>query len=92
MLDAGQNSPRDDVLQRALSLTPEDRAFVAEALEGSLPPVEFSTSEIAAAWSAEIDRRIAAYDRGEMTAVSFEAALDHMRQALAERRARRVSP
>lgn len=87
MLETGSHSPRDEVLQRALALAPDDRAFVAEALEESLPPAEFATPEIAAAWSAEIDRRIAAYDRGETTAVSFDAALDHLRQALAERRA-----
>ena len=77
---------REELLQQALALSDEDRAFVADLLEQSLDGGQLAAPEIAAAWSQEIDRRIAAYDRGESTAVEFDAALDHMRQALAARR------
>ena len=77
---------RDEILERALCLDPADRAYLADELERSLPLATFVSDEIAAAWSGEIDRRIAAYDRGETTAVDFDSALDHIGQALAERR------
>ena len=75
---------REHVLQEALALPPEDRAFLAEHLEQSLHHGEFALPEVAAAWTAEIDRRIAAYDRGEIQAsdadvvpgVPFEPADD----------------
>jgi len=56
--------------QQARSLPPDDRARLAEVLLESLqgPPV----SEIEAAWSLEIEERIAAYDRGELQAFSAE--------------------
>lgn len=73
---------RDQILQHALALPPEDREYVADLLEGSLPIGEFRIDEMADAWSEEIDRRIAAYDRAETTAVDFDGALDNMRQAL----------
>ena len=60
---------REQIAQEALALPPEDRTYLADVLEQSLTSGEFATSEIAAEWSAEIDRRIAAYDRGETAAV-----------------------
>lgn len=83
-------SPRDAVLQQAMNLAAEDRAFVADALERSLPPAPFVTDEIAAAWSQELDRRMAAYLSGETTSVSFDESLQFLRSALAEHRARRA--
>ena len=58
--------PREQIVEQALSLTPEDRVDVADALEHSLTPTGFATPEIAAEWATEIERRIAAYDRGEV--------------------------
>jgi hypothetical protein len=81
-------SPRDAVLQQALNLDEQDRAYVADELERSLAPASFVSDEIAAAWSHEINRRLAAYDRGETTAIGFDESLEHIRQALTERRAR----
>jgi hypothetical protein len=84
-------SPREAVLQQALSLAEEDRAYVADELERSLSSSTIETEEeVAAAWSNELDRRMAAYLRGETKAVSFEESLEFLRNALAEHRARRA--
>jgi hypothetical protein len=58
--------------------------------ESPLPDEGFATPEIAAAWSAEIDRRIAEYDRGDLKAVDAKTALDVIRRELAKRRALRA--
>ena len=78
---------REVLLQEALLLPPGDRAMLVDALEESLDHGEFATPEIAAAWSEEIDRRLAAYDRGETKAVTVDQAMAHIRQSLAEQRA-----
>lgn len=83
-------SLREEIIQQALGLPPDDRAYVADTLEQSLPHDDFASPELAAAWSDEINRRIAAYDRGEAQGLEFDAALDHLRQTLAARRARRA--
>lgn len=80
-------STRDQILQDALKLPPEDREYVADQLNRSLPPGEFDSESLAAAWSHEIDRRIAAYDRGETKGVEFDAALEWMRSSLDAHRA-----
>jgi len=84
---------RDQIASQALTLPPEDREYVADLLEGSLPEGEFSDPLIAEAWSREIDRRVSAYDRGETTAVEFDACLKHIRDALdAHRSAKATLP
>jgi len=82
---------RDQVLQEALALPPEDRVFLADHLERSLQHGEFASPEIAAAWTAEIDRRIEAYDRGELQASDATASIERMRSFLADHRARKVN-
>lgn len=82
---------REQVLQEALALPPEDRAFVAEQLDQSLRQGEFASPEIAAAWTAEIDRRIAAYERGEVQATDADASIARMRCFVADHRARKVN-
>ncbi len=82
---------RDQILQQALTLPPEDREFVADLLEGSLPKGECRSQEIADAWSQEINRRIAAHDRGETTAVDFESAIRNIREALEAHRASKAA-
>lgn len=84
-------SDRNQIVKQALELAPEDRAYVADALEQSLTNEGFATPEIAAAWAEEIERRIAAHDRGEGQAAGALAAIGRMRQYLAEHRTRRVS-
>ncbi len=81
---------RDQIIQQAMNLSPEDREYVADLLEGSLPAGEFPSLGIAEAWSIEIDRRIAAYDRGETSAIDMETAIRHMHQALDSHRAKNV--
>jgi putative addiction module component (TIGR02574 family) len=82
---------REQVLQEALALPPEDRAFLAERLEQSLHHGEFASPEIAAAWTAEIDRRIAAYERGEVQVSDANASIARMRRYLTEHRARKAN-
>jgi len=56
--------------QRAKSLTPEERARLAQILLESLeqPPA----TDIKAAWDREIEQRVAAYERGELQTISAE--------------------
>ena len=84
-------SIREEVLNEALSLSAEDRAYLAERLDESLPHGYFATPEIGAAWSAEIDRRIAAYERGEVQASDAATTLSRLRNYLSEHRARRTN-
>lgn len=50
--------------QQARTLSPEERAHLAKVLLESLH--DTSLSEIEREWQSEIERRVAAYDRGEM--------------------------
>ena len=59
-----------EIEQQAKSLSPDDRARLAEVLLESLQSTPLS--EIEAAWNREIEQRIAAYDRGELKAFSAE--------------------
>lgn len=85
-------SSRESILELALALEPLDRAYVAEELERSLPQSSWDTPEMATAWSEEIDRRIAALNRGEVSTIDFDATLRRAKQALAERRSQRAEP
>lgn len=82
MIEAKSNNSRDVVLQQALELEAEDRAYIAEALEQSLKPTDFATPEIADAWAAEIERRAAAYERGEMPAEDWRTVVARLRQSV----------
>lgn len=76
----------DQLAEQALKLEPGDRAYLADLLEQSLPASGFADADVGDAWSREIDRRVAAYDRGETQAISVEASLRHARETLARRR------
>ena len=56
--------------QQAKALTPEERAKLAEILLESLQ--EAPIADIEAAWDREIQKRAAAYDRGELQTISAE--------------------
>jgi putative addiction module component (TIGR02574 family) len=85
-------SLREEIARQALSLAPEDRVYLADILEQSLTnQADFARAEIDAAWSAEIDRRMEAYDRGEAKGVDFETALAQIQQHLADHRRRKVT-
>ncbi|MCC7425246.1 MAG: addiction module protein [Planctomycetaceae bacterium] len=77
---------REQVLERALNLSSEDRRFLIGRLQKSLDESNHSTDEVRAAWSNEVDRRLDAYDRGEVPAVDAEIAMREMRRQLEERR------
>ena len=70
---------------------PHDQAYVAEKLEEQLTARQFVSPDIAQMWSEEIDRRITAYDRGDVHTIEFDKSLDHLRQAIAEHRGRPAS-
>jgi putative addiction module component (TIGR02574 family) len=52
-----------ELAQRGRKLSPEERERLVDELLESLN--EPAVSELDAAWSAEIERRLAAHDRGE---------------------------
>lgn len=79
-------SLRDQIAEQALTLPPEDRAYLADLLEESLPKTGFATPELAAEWAAEAKRRLEAYDRGETRALDIATAMQSMRSELEERR------
>jgi len=77
---------RDQIAEQALTLPPEDRAFLADLLEESLTNEGFATPELAAEWVAEVKRRVGAYDRGETPAYDLQTTMQSMRRELEERR------
>ena len=81
---------REQIVEQALELNREDRLYLADVLEQSLSSGEFEAGEVATAWAAEIEQRIAAYDRGEIHAAGVDAAFDRIRKQLADHRARKV--
>lgn len=58
-----------EIEEQAHRLTAEDRAKLAESLLESLRP---SVAEVEAAWAEEIERRVAAFDRGEIATYPAE--------------------
>ena len=70
--------PVAHLVQLGKKLAPEERSrLVAELLE-SLHEGELV--EVEAAWDAEVERRLAAFDRGEVTALEGEAVLAKTRR------------
>lgn len=58
-----------DLLEQARALSAEDRAKLVDSLLESL---DSPLSDIEKAWAEEIEQRIAAFDRGEISAYSDE--------------------
>jgi putative addiction module component (TIGR02574 family) len=76
----------DAVLREALELPEEERAEIAGALLESLePPVDEGVDE---AWREEVARRIAAFDAGEIEAISWEKVRDELWAKMSEGRRR----
>lgn len=71
---------REQVLQQALSLPPEDRAYVAAALEESLPAAEPGREKSNAALLTELQRRSSAYRAGTTSARPAADILAEQRQ------------
>ena len=80
---------RDDVLQQALLLPPTDQAFVADMLERQIAETQSIPPELGESWSKEIDRRVSAYDRGEMASLDFDQLRHQLRQSITEHRSGR---
>ena len=72
-------STRLEVLENeALKLTISERAALAQWLLASLD----ADAEVEEAWAIEVERRIAAVDRGEMTDIPMAEALAALRAGL----------
>ncbi len=67
-----------DIEELAKSLSPEERARLAESLLESVQDERIA--EIEAAWEQEIEERVAAYRRGEEEVVCGETVLAELRQ------------
>lgn len=63
---------------QARSLSPEERARLAESLLESLRDTPLA--EIEKAWEVEIAERVAAYDRGELPTFSAESVFAEARR------------
>ena len=70
-----------ELAEQARTLAPEDRSRLVDLLLESLH--ESPLAEVEAAWTKEIERRVAAYERGEVQTYAAE-------EVFAE--ARRIAP
>lgn len=59
-----------EILKEVLSLPPEERAALADGILASLEP---SDPRIIELWAAEAEDRVAAFERGEIEAISAES-------------------
>ena len=66
-----------ELAERGKALAPEDRSLLVDLLLESLQ--EAPIGEVEAAWDAETERRLAAYERGEIQAVDGEEVLARAR-------------
>ncbi len=64
------NDQVKELAERGIALPTEDRTRLVDLLLESLH--ESPTNVVEAAWAIEIERRLAAYDRGEMESVAGE--------------------
>lgn len=64
------NEAVEKILQEALTIPPQDRAFIAERLITSLDTVTDTDVEIA--WQQEIQKRLSEIERGEVTLIPWE--------------------
>ena len=64
------NNQVEELAQRGIALSAEDRSRLVDLLLESLhePP----TSEVEAAWAIEIERRLAAYDSEKIQSIAGE--------------------
>ena len=66
-----------ELFERGKALAPKDRSRLVDLLLESLH--EARPGEVEAAWDEEAERRLAAYDRGEVQAVDGEEVLARAR-------------
>ncbi len=70
------SSKGTEVLKEALSLTPAERAEIAESLLSSLDLP--SQEGIDALWGKEAEERLDAFDRGEIKAISAKQVFEQV--------------
>lgn len=71
------------LLEQAMQLSPEERAEVANALDGlSADAPALSSEDLAAAWRPELDRRRGEIERGEVRTVDAREAIAGIRARL----------
>jgi len=70
-----------DLIDRAMRLSSGDRAELARQLLLSLEPTPLDV-DADQAWEVEIEKRLAALDRGEVTPVEWRDAVDRARASL----------
>ena len=81
----------EDILKRAMELPPEDRLTVAQGLWDSVDPLRQPTLLIDQGLMAEIDRRDAEMDNGQVTPLTHDELMASVRKALECRRATTLS-
>ena len=69
-----------ELVQKGRLLPPEERELLVEGLLESLN--ESAASSLDPAWEAEIEKRLAEYDRGEVQAVDAEVVFARARKLL----------
>ena len=62
-----------ELAERSKALSPDDRSRLVDMLLESLDQAPLA--EVEATWDAEAERRLAAYDRGEIRAIEGELVL-----------------
>ena len=72
------NDQVSELAELGRELAPDDRSRLVDMLLVSLH--EAPVAEVEAAWDQEAERRLAAYDRGEMQAVDGEEVLAKARR------------
>jgi putative addiction module component (TIGR02574 family) len=72
----------EEILQQLLSLPVETRAALAEKLLESLDPPDERNNRL---WAEEAERRVEAYERGEMEAIPGEEVFARLRAKFPKR-------
>ncbi len=67
-----------ELAERGKALAPEDRSRLVDMLLESLH--EGPLADVESAWDTEVERRLAAYDRGDVQAVDGEEVLTKARR------------
>jgi putative addiction module component (TIGR02574 family) len=67
-----------ELAERGKELTPDERSRLVDMLLASLH--EPAIAEVEAAWDAEVEQRLAAYERGDMPSVDGEEVLAKARR------------
>ncbi len=68
----------EELAERGKELAPQDRSRLVDMLLESLH--EAPIMEVEAAWDDEVERRLAAYDRGELQSLNGEEVLAKARR------------